>query len=105
MTIFAVIGQPSENAARLPDAVAREFPQSNLEIAPKTWLVAAAGTPVEISNRLGVTDGTNGTAVILEVGGYYGRASTNIWAWIKAHQMSIPRSLPGTYIRCQTSDS
>lgn len=84
MTIFAIIGQPGENSENLPAAVAREFPASHLEIAPRTWLIAAAGTPIEVSNRLGVTDGTNGSAVVLEVTGYYGRASTNIWNWIKA---------------------
>lgn len=42
------------------------------------------GTAQELSNILGVTDGSNGTGVIVGVSSYYGRGPTNIWDWISS---------------------
>lgn len=49
------------------------------------WVVSAVGTPKDVSDKLGVTPGTEtGTAMIFSMGSYYGRATTEIWDWIKA---------------------
>jgi hypothetical protein len=85
MTIFAIIGQPHVNAEQLPGAIARVFPDAQIPIADKVWLVAGTGTAKDISDKIGITpDGAVGAAVVVEVASYYGRASTNTWAWIKA---------------------
>ena len=84
MAIFAIIGQPHENAAKLASVVATTYKDAHLQIADRVWLVSDTGTAKEISDKLQVTDATNGAAVILEAASYYGRASNNIWAWIKA---------------------
>lgn len=83
MAIFAIIAQPGANAEKLPGAIARAYPSANLQLHEKAWLVAAKGTSKEVSDNLGVTDGSNGSAVILETQSYFGRANPNIWSWIK----------------------
>lgn len=48
------------------------------------WLIASSGTAQELSNKLGVTEGDLGSTIIFSTAGYYGRAPSNIWEWIKA---------------------
>lgn len=84
MAIFTIIIQPSQNTALLPRAIDQTFPEQNIQIADEVWLVAAKITAKEISDKLKVTDGANGPAVILEVAGYFGRADPTIWSWMKS---------------------
>lgn len=83
MTIFAVIAQPGTNAERLPSAIQSEFPNDSLSISQDVWMIAWRGTPQELSEKLGVTDGSNGSAIVVSIGTYYGRAVPSIWEWIK----------------------
>jgi hypothetical protein len=47
-------------------------------------LISAIGTAKDISDKLGVTPGNDaGAAIIFSMGNYYGRATTEIWDWIK----------------------
>jgi len=85
MTIFAVISQPGPNHDRLASAVHAAFPDRHYVLGPGTWLVAGLGTAKDVSDKLGVTEGENGSAVILETGSYYGRANPAIWSWIKTN--------------------
>jgi hypothetical protein len=48
------------------------------------WLVAGTGTAQEVSIGLGVNTGGIGSTIVFSTAGYYGRAPTNIWEWIKA---------------------
>jgi len=84
MAIFAIIAQPSPNSARLPGAVTSIFPENHLQIAEGVWLVAAKITAKEVSDKMGITDGKNGSAVVVEIAGYFGRADPTIWSWIKS---------------------
>ena len=85
MAIFLVIAQPNPNNSKLPAAIERAFPESYLKIADNAWLVSGAGPAKAVSDKLGISpDGASGGAIVSEVTDYYGRASTNIWAWIKA---------------------
>lgn len=86
-----VIGPPSPVSVasydlRLASAILEKFPSSFMQIAPGQWLVAAkTTTAIEISNQLGISDGTNGSGIVFAISGYYGRAATNIWEWIAAN--------------------
>jgi hypothetical protein len=80
MALFAIMA-PSE----LPALVASlqiNYPNNHLRVGPGQWLVAGTGTAVEVSNLLGITTGASGTAIVVQVVGYYGRAATNIWEWM-----------------------
>lgn len=83
MTVFVVVAQDNPNTPNLPSAIATNFAASFLQLNEKVWLVATKGTAKDLSDKLKVTDGTNGAAVIIEAANYYGRANTNIWSWIK----------------------
>jgi hypothetical protein len=37
-----------------------------------------------LSDKLGTTDGSNGAAIVFGMSGYFGRAPSNIWDWIKS---------------------
>jgi len=84
MAIFTIIAQPNPNTGLLPAAINQTFPDQNIQIADGVWLVAAKITAKEISDKLKVTDGVNGAAVILGIAGYFGRADQTIWSWIKS---------------------
>jgi hypothetical protein len=71
---------------RLASAVLTKFPNAFIQIAPGQWLVSAKGkTAQEISDQLGLTDGTIGSGIVFAISGYYGRAANNIWEWIAAN--------------------
>lgn len=92
MGMFAIIGQPGANADKLPAAVAKEFPDSHMKLQSSVWLVAATGTAQDISKKLGIPDNVNGLGIVLQLNGdYFGRANTNIWAWIKSQWETINR--------------
>ena len=81
--LFAVLADPQNLV--LEQALTSAFPSDHIQIRPGQWFVVAPGTAREISDRLGVTPGTtSGAAVIVAVSGYYGRASTELWEWVKA---------------------
>lgn len=65
-------------------ALQKSFPDNHLEVTDGQFLVASQSTAMDVSNRLGITDGENGSAIVFSMGSYYGRASTNIWDWIKS---------------------
>jgi len=81
MNIFAIMGH--DDNPKLAEALAAHFPNDHLRIGQGQWLVASRGTTVDVSNTLGITGGESGSAIVASISSYYGRASTNIWAWIK----------------------
>jgi hypothetical protein len=62
------------------------FPMIKTLVKP----VAGKGTAQEISASLGITSPTEptasavGTVMVLEIASYYGRATSDIWDWVKA---------------------
>lgn len=82
MAIFAVIATTDNQ--KLGPSIAKVFPENHLQINTQSWLVSLDGTSQELSDKLGVTDGSHGSAVIVSISGYYGRAPTTIWEWMKA---------------------
>jgi len=92
MTIFAIVG--ATEPAKLAAALNANFPANYIKIPPgENYLVAVspkiAATAKEVSDRLGITDGSNGSAVILNVAGYYGRSSPQIWEWVAAKLQQV----------------
>ena len=85
MTIFAIIRQPGPNFERLGLAIAQTYPLHHYDLGNGAWLVAARGTAKDIADRLLITGGENGSAVVVEAASYYGRANPAIWTWIKAN--------------------
>jgi len=85
MAIFAIIVQPNPNNTGLPGAIQQVFDNAFYTLEGGTgWLVSSARTAQEVSDLLGITDGRNGAALVVEVASYFGRANPSIWSWIKA---------------------
>lgn len=82
MGVFLIT--PIAEPDRVGKVVADRFKQDAYSI-PRTqsWLVAFGGTTKELSDTLGISDGSVGTGIIVPVTNYYGRAPTDIWEWIK----------------------
>jgi hypothetical protein len=87
MTIFAIL-MPRPQPA-LADKLVSEFKTDTLKVTDTQWLVSAVGTAQEISAKLGIhnpdspTTAPVGEAIVFATSGYFGRAPTNIWEWIK----------------------
>lgn len=82
MAVFMIVPtvhEPSQLKARLIDMFAGHFH----ELPKGEFLVKYTGTSRQLSDDLGITDGTNGAAVVASLGGYYGRAPNDVWEWIK----------------------
>lgn len=86
--MFAIIAahDPTKLAAALKD----KYPQDYLELVPGQWLVSGGVTAQEVSDTLGITNGENGSAVVLSFQTYFGRTNPNVWEWI-ANKMGSKR--------------
>jgi hypothetical protein len=91
MTIFAVISV-SDNA-KLVTALEANFPGDYIKVGSTEYFVAAppksVATAKDLSDKLGITDGTNGIGIVLNTAGYYGRAAPNIWEWLTAKVQQV----------------
>jgi hypothetical protein len=62
----------------------REFPRDHFDSGYGTWLLSAdRATAKSVSDRLGISDGTNGSGVVVRVRDYFGRAPDAIWEWLE----------------------
>jgi hypothetical protein len=86
MAVFAIIVQPDANSAKLAPAINEHFRETSYPIdGAHGWLISANKTAKDVCDILGITDGTNGAAIVLEVASYFGRANPSVWSWIKIH--------------------
>jgi hypothetical protein len=83
MTVFAVFHV--KNPAAITAAMELYFSNDHIKVSDTVYFVAGRGmTAQDVSDKLGITEGGNGSAIVVTVTGYYGRASTNVWEWIAA---------------------
>ncbi len=82
MSVFVVL-RVSE-PAKLKTAIAESYPYDHIELGPDEWMVSDKGTAIDVSNKLKISDASNGLAIVVGVSGYYGRAPTPVWDWMKA---------------------
>jgi hypothetical protein len=82
MTIFAIL-RVSE-PAKVKAALVENYRDDHIDLGASEWMVSDKGTAVDVSNKLKISEGENGIAIIVGVAGYYGRAPTPIWDWMKA---------------------
>lgn len=83
MSIFVVVQQ---NASGPEGTLAQEVAKSGMpthKLADGVWLVSYSGSAREAADKLGISGGKKGTAVVTEVASYFGRANPAIWSWIK----------------------
>jgi len=87
MTVFAIL-LPAPNP-KLADAIKAAYPDEWLALSDTQYLVSSAGTAMEVSTKVGIADPNDrqkpslGSAVIIAMSSYYGRAPTPVWEWVK----------------------
>jgi hypothetical protein len=85
MAIFSILAQPGADVQKLGDSIKATYPLHHYSLGDGAWLVAALGTAKDIADRLTITAGPNGPAIVIEAASYYGRANPAIWTWIKSN--------------------
>jgi hypothetical protein len=91
-TLFAIFAASNPEAMRQKLSASQDkFPFLSKPISDESWLVIApnAVTTKELSDMLGITDGTVSSAIVVRVENYFGRANTDIWEWITA-KIGVP---------------
>jgi hypothetical protein len=82
MSIFVLFRV--SNVEKVKSALAENFPDNYLEVDTGQFLIASNLSAESVSEKLQITGGANGNGIIFAMGSYFGRASTDIWGWIKA---------------------
>jgi hypothetical protein len=80
MTIFIIVQQQSVVENRLSAAITEAYPDDVYKLEGNAWLVSDNTTAVDVSNKIGITNGDAGSAVVVEAASYYGRANPAIWS-------------------------
>jgi hypothetical protein len=70
--------------AKIKAAVEAEFPLDNISLDHNEWLVSMKGTAKEVSDKLKISDASNGAAIVFGMSNYFGRAPSDVWDWVKA---------------------
>lgn len=83
MAVFAVVCL-SDSSEQLEQAI-RGAGFEYLRLPSDNFLVQYSGTTKDLSDRLGVSEGTSGNAIVMPVKSYYGRAEATVWEWLEAH--------------------
>ena len=61
------------------------------KVTESSWFLIAPNTVItrELSDSLGITDGSVSGGILLRVENYFGRANKDIWEWLAA-KMDVP---------------
>jgi hypothetical protein len=86
--LFAVV--KITEPKKMTELIEAVFP-SRYKLGEDTWLVAGDFTVMEVADKLRVganqsddrEEGEYGSAVVLGVHAYYGRASEHLWDWMR----------------------
>jgi hypothetical protein len=83
MTVFLVLQQSGLNSQKLSEAVAKAYPNDTYALGNNGWIVSGTGTAQEVSDKIGISGGENGSGIVVEIASYYGRTNPAVWSWIK----------------------
>ena len=82
MAVFLIVPTTEGTIAEKLDSV---LPGAFYALPKGEFLVRYTGTSKALSDALGISDGEAGAAVVASLSGYYGRASNDVWEWMKQH--------------------
>lgn len=75
----------SKDKPKLDVLIPKKFGNACYGLENGDWLVSYSGTSKQLSEELGVSDGSSGNAVVLNFVGYWGLASNDIWEWLNEY--------------------
>jgi hypothetical protein len=83
MALFLIT--PISDPKKVMESVKENFPSDYFQInGTNSLLVHSSGTTKELSDRLKITEGENGTGIVVSFLNYYGRGQTDMWEWIQS---------------------
>lgn len=82
MSLFAILAPPDNS--KLGPAIETRFANNFYRVWNGQWIISEVGTAREISDKLGISDGSNGPGVVLAITTYWGNANTDLWEWMKS---------------------
>jgi hypothetical protein len=90
MALFVVVALQN-SAQAIGKSIADNFADDFYEVEKDKWFVATTlVTAKQVSDKLGITTDDKLpvppilTGIVVRVGGYFGRGSTDMWEWIAA---------------------
>jgi hypothetical protein len=83
MAVFIIIPTPPD--AQIKQSLETKLAGKFYQMPKGEFIVSFAGTSKDLSDLLGITDGTAGTAMVASISGYFGRAPNEMWEWLKQH--------------------
>ena len=76
----AVVTNPSAVLAKAKEL----YPDAVFRLTDDKFFVNTDQTSLDLSNKIGVRDGTIGTGIVLRVTTYNGRVTSTLWEWLGA---------------------
>lgn len=81
MALFFVVATTNKAAA---EASIRALVGENLRsVKDDTWFVEFDGTSQDLAVKIGFVSGEAGSGIVIPVTNYAGRASAELWEWVK----------------------
>jgi hypothetical protein len=89
MAVFAILSllDSQETREALGAKIKDVYPNDHFVLAPGRWMVRGDGIAKEVSDKLGVTAGAFGHAIVFSVSGYFGWANNTVWEWLALKSM------------------
>jgi len=84
MANFVIVPIPTSSEA-LDKLLPEKFGNASFSLGNGSWLVSYDGTTRQLSDEIGITDGSTSNGVVLSFAGYWGRATPDLWEWINEH--------------------
>lgn len=82
MSVFIIVSKTDN--AELGRIIQEKYPQDYYQYSSNQWLVSSSGISKEVSDNLGISDkDKNLVAVVFAISSYWGRASADVWDWLK----------------------
>jgi hypothetical protein len=88
MAIFVLFG--TSNPLGVDEAIRVHFPKDSLKVQDGEWLISAEGTAKDVSDKLGISQGTPSGGIVVSISGYFGRTNPNTWEWIRTKWQGGP---------------
>ena len=81
MATFVII--PTSGDTGIGRLLPQKFGNKTFRLPNGEWLVSYEGTSKQLSDELGISENKDASALVLNFSAYWGRASKDIWEWIK----------------------
>jgi hypothetical protein len=83
MAIYVIFR--ASNSSKLEAALKREFgDDAYLSLGGDQFLLSSSDSTPRVADRLGLTDGASGSAIVVRMSSYHGRANPEVWEWMES---------------------